>query len=118
MRRMLRGALEGLGYEVVEAENGHIGVLTHQATPAALVITDILMPEQEGLETIRTFRTHFPDVKIIAMSGGGRMQCDFLTVAARLGAQYTFHKPFNLFNILQTVGMILEEPCTEEALDG
>lgn len=69
-----------------------------------IVITDILMPEKEGLETIQEFRRDFPDVKIIAMSGGGRVGTnDYLRVAELYGAGHVFKKPFRLANMLSAV---------------
>jgi DNA-binding response OmpR family regulator len=71
IRGMLRQVLGCEGYEVVEASNGKDGMALFRAAPADLVISDILMPEQEGLQTIRELRREFPTVKIITISGGG-----------------------------------------------
>jgi len=70
IRAMLRHALESSGHEVLEANNGEEGVRIYQKQPADLVITDILMPEKEGLESIRELRRLNPAVRIIAISGG------------------------------------------------
>src|SRR5262245_28480932 len=89
-RIVLQEMLAWEGYEVSEAGDGHEGLHRYQATPKDVIILDILMPEQEGLETIRTLRRVAPAVKIIAISGGEQTGgMDFLRVAAALGAQRT-----------------------------
>ena len=108
-RDILRQALERAGYEVMEAPDGRIG-LEHQRTmPAEVIITDILMPEQEGFETIRALRRDFPTTSIIAMSGGGQIgKVNCLTIAERLGAQRVLQKPFGLREMLDTVQALLQ----------
>lgn len=109
-RRMLRQALERAGYEVAEAQEGHEGMQYCQEAHFDVVITDILMPDQEGLETIRELRRNFPEVKIIAISGGGYLgTLNFLDVAVRFGAQSTLQKPFSLRQILETIRTLLAE---------
>ncbi|GIX49050.1 MAG: transcriptional regulator [Candidatus Tectimicrobiota bacterium] len=104
MRGMLRQALERAGYEVEEARNGREGLWRYRQAPVPLIITDILMPEKEGLEIIRALRREYPDVKIIAISGGGRTgNLNFLDIAAKLGAHRTLQKPFGLRELLQAV---------------
>ncbi|HQU27520.1 MAG: response regulator [Nitrospira sp.] len=94
---LLRQVLEDEGYGVETAQNGQEGINQHRAHPADLIVLDILMPDKEGLETILELRREFPKVKIIAMSGGSeRAKLNLLELAARLGAQYTLHKPFQL----------------------
>jgi CheY-like chemotaxis protein len=108
-RSMLRTALEHDGYTVEEAQNGYEGIRRYRAAPADLVITDILMPEQEGLETIRELRQEFPAVKIIAMSGGGRTgNLNFLSLARRFGALLTLQKPFTLQEFREAVHQALQ----------
>ena len=107
---MLRQALERAGYEVVEAGDGNEGLQSFREAPTDLIITDILMPEKEGLETIIDLRRDFPEVKIIAMSGGGRTgNLNFLEIARRLGAQHTLQKPFGLQEMLQAVRELLQD---------
>jgi len=109
MRRMLRQALERVGYEVLEGPNGRVGMQLQRTTPAEVIITDIFMPEQEGLETIRELQRDFPTTKIIAMSGGGQIgNFNFLTIAERLGAQRVLQKPFGLREMLDTVQELLQ----------
>jgi DNA-binding response OmpR family regulator len=108
---MLRAVLEQEGYMVDEAQNGREGIARCRQTPADLVITNILMPEQEGLETIRILRREFPVVKIIAISGGGqRGNLDFLTVARQLGAWRTLRKPFGMQELRVVVDEVLQRP--------
>ena len=69
---MLRQTLEREGYDVLKASNGKQGIRLHREEPVDLIITDIIMPEKEGIETILELKRDYPDVKIIAISGGGR----------------------------------------------
>ena len=74
-----------------------------------MVITDLLMPEQEGLETIRELRRDFPGVKIIAISGGDKTgTMDFLPVATKLGAQRVLPKPFERDELLGAIQEVLQ----------
>jgi CheY-like chemotaxis protein len=103
-RGMLRQVLEKEGYEVVEAENGKEAMTLFRAEPTDLVISDIFMPDQEGLQTIRELREEFPDIKIIAISGGGPGgSMNFLSAAKLFGAQRTLWKPFDLAEFRRTV---------------
>jgi DNA-binding response OmpR family regulator len=109
VRHMLCQALEQAGYETVEARDGQEGLEHFRATPTDLIITDILMPGKEGLETIMELRRAVPGVKIIAISGGGQTgNMTFLDVARYLGAQRAFQKPFELRALLNAVREVLE----------
>jgi DNA-binding response OmpR family regulator len=100
VRQMLRRILEHDGHEVEEAANGDLGIRAFKANPADLVITDIIMPDKEGIETIRDLHRAYPDLKII----GGRVgPSDYLHAARMLGAKRTFTKPFSRQEILDTV---------------
>lgn len=104
IRQMVCRMLEREGYEVEAASNGKEGVDKYRSCPADLVITDIIMPEQEGIETIRLLRTDFPECRIIAMSGGGRIgPSDYLTMAKLLGATVSISKPFDRAQLLESV---------------
>ncbi len=108
MRAMLRQVLERAGHEALEASDGRGGLEAHREAPFQLVITDILMPEGEGLETIRQLRQVSPDVIIVAISGGGQTgTLDFLDVAQRLGAARSLQKPFGLQELLDVVDELL-----------
>jgi len=104
VRHMLRTVLELQGHEVLEAKHGNEALQLQQASPLELVITDILMPEKDGLEVIMALRRQAPKLKVIAMSGGGRFkQIDALETAQLLGAVATLRKPFNLALVVETV---------------
>ena len=101
VRDTLIGTLENAGCEVVGAESGPDGLRAFETFRADVVITDILMPGQEGFETISTFKTLSPDVRIIAISGGGSIRRDDVLDQARsLGADEVLAKPFTRDQIL------------------
>ncbi|MCX8043425.1 MAG: response regulator [Desulfobacterota bacterium] len=101
---MLCKVLETEGYTVVRAENGAIGIKKFQEGGIDLVITDLIMPEKEGIETIRELKALDPQVNIIAISGGGILAPEqYLAIAKRLGVQRTFAKPFSRDEILAAV---------------
>jgi CheY-like chemotaxis protein len=77
-RTQLRPLVEAWGYEVVEAWDGREGIRAYRAAPTDLVITDIIMPEQEGLETVRALRQEFPTITIVAMTGSRLFALDLL----------------------------------------
>ena len=81
-RKMLMLTLTRMGYNVMEARNGREALILHRHLLPDVVLTDIIMPEKEGLETIEELRRAYPAIKIIAMSGGGRGSAtDYLKVA-------------------------------------
>ena len=101
--------LEVEGYEVIGARDGREGMRCYRRAPADVVITDLLMPVQEGVETIRALRHEFPHVKIIAISGGGQGgKLDFLNVAQRLGAQRTLRKPFSRDDLVLAIQEVFQ----------
>ncbi|MDY6857136.1 MAG: response regulator [Thermodesulfobacteriota bacterium] len=103
-RGMLREMLKLTGYDVEEASNGKEGMRLYKENPFDLIITDIIMPEQEGIETIIELRRSFPDVKIIAISGGGRINAeDHLQMAKALGAIQTLTKPFGREKLVEAI---------------
>lgn len=109
MRKLLRQVMEWAGYEVMEAEDGRAGMKIQQQIQADLVITDLIMPEQEGLETITALKNMYPSVRIIAISGGGRIGPEaYLPAAKELGADRVFSKPFDVKELAQTVKELLE----------
>ncbi|MBU0754666.1 MAG: response regulator [Planctomycetes bacterium] len=109
VRAVFRRIVEGGGHEVIEASNGRIGSQLFKKDPTDLIIMDIIMPEQEGLETISELLTAFPDVKIIAVSGGGRINAeDYLKIAKDLGAVYTFEKPIDPEQLLDAVDNLVQ----------
>lgn len=108
VRELLRIVLEREGHTVIEAGNGRKAMRALAGAAVDVVITDIIMPEQEGMETIGEIRRLRPEIKIIAMSGGGRrLTMDFLPLATRLGADLTFEKPFKPASIVAAVAELL-----------
>jgi two-component system, chemotaxis family, chemotaxis protein CheY len=105
IRRIIREVLEQAGYVVVEASGGREGLERYRATPTDVVIMDILMPDQDGLESILTLRREFPASRVIAMTGGSDMIgiLNFLDVAKMLGAWRTLQKPFDVKALLNAV---------------
>lgn len=111
VRLSLQLMLEDDGYDVNVAENGEVGIESFKETPADLVITDLFMPKKEGIETISELKRDFPDVKIIAISGGGQhIPGGFLVFAKKLGAIHTFQKPIDNEELLQVVSTLLSPP--------
>ena len=110
VRNVVRRLLERAGHTVDEAADGRIGVERFRAEPADVVIMDIFMPNQEGLETIRELRREFGDVKIIAMSGGGRTgDLDFLEHARAFGAARSLLKPVTADVLLAAIDELTAE---------
>ena len=107
---MLKKMLERAGYEIELATNGNEGLDRFTRMPSDLVITDIIMPDKEGLETIREMKRMRPDLKIIAMSGGGKISADnYLGTAKIFGASRIIEKPFTQQHMVATVNELLEE---------
>jgi CheY-like chemotaxis protein len=108
-RSMLCESLKRAGYEVTEARDGSEGLRLYRDHSADLIITDLIMPEKEGLETIEEFRRNHPAVKIIAISGGSRHgPFDYLKMAKALGARQVLAKPFTRQEMLDAVIQVLE----------
>lgn len=104
IRELFRMWLEREGYEVFEAENGREGVEIQLKNPADLLICDLLMPVQEGIETITRFKKDFPKTGIIAISGGGKIGPDsYLAVAEHLGAWKVFAKPVDMASLVEAI---------------
>lgn len=110
LRSALAAGLEAAGHIVEQAEDGRAGTAHFRAEPADLVITDLVMPNQEGIETILTLRREFPDVRIIAMSGSARNSALYLELARTLGAARVLEKPFTRDRLLQAVADALATP--------
>ncbi len=96
------------GYEVEVAADGDKGLKAFRAAPADLVITDIIMPEREGIEVISELRRLSPDTKVIAISGGGRIGPEsYLPLARNLGASRTFTKPLDKNELIAAIRELL-----------
>lgn len=108
VRDLIAHILEIAGYLPVLASNGREGIARFKSDEPALVITDILMPEKEGIETILDIRRLRQDVKIIAISGGGVSGAvEFLDMAAKLGASAAIAKPFKPAALISMVAQLL-----------
>lgn len=109
MRSTLRQILQDAKHDVFEASDGAIGVSIFRRERPELVITDIFMPEQDGLETILTLKDEFSGVKIIAISGGGRNgNFHYLEIAKTFGADRILRKPFTPQAILAAIQELQE----------
>ena len=107
-RFTIRDILESAGHQVEEAENGVEALASQSAGPFDLIITDIIMPEKEGVETIIELKKLHPSLKIIAISGGGRTRnLDFLKLAKEFGADSILAKPFSEDELMEHVNACL-----------
>ncbi|MCB0279362.1 MAG: response regulator [Calditrichaeota bacterium] len=109
IRNILRNLLESAGFEVQIASNGRDAIDRFKANPADIIITDIVMPEMDGLTMIVGLKNEFPDVKIIVTSSGGPMKSDtLLDIAEEIGAVQGLLKPFNKDELLEVIKSTLE----------
>jgi CheY-like chemotaxis protein len=106
-RGMLREMLEDANHRTVEAPDGKAALELYRQEAVDLVITDLIMPVKEGIQTIVEFRRLDPKVRIIAMSGGNRMSASNLAMAQQLGANFTLAKPFHPQELLAAVNQAL-----------
>ncbi|MBI9084117.1 MAG: response regulator [Desulfobacterales bacterium] len=111
VRKLLQSLLVRAGYEVAVAADGKEGLEAYRQTPADLIITDLIMPEKEGIEMILELHQEFSGLKIIAISGGARIAPEnYLRMAETLGACRTFSKPVDRNALLTAVAELLAEP--------
>jgi DNA-binding response OmpR family regulator len=109
---IMRSALEDGGHEVMVAADGRIGLRVFGASKFDVVITDMLMPDMDGIEIVRTLRAYRSAVKIVAISGGGALDHgDLLGTARRLGADATLAKPFAPHALRDLVAAVLARPA-------
>lgn len=119
IRDLLSMMLEAAGHTVVTAQDGNQASKMMAASKIDLVITDLLMPERDGLEFIIEIRKKYAGVKIIAMSGGGRVARDsYLKIAKNFGAQFLLEKPFSQAGVLDAVQTVLKEPEVASSQEG
>ncbi|MEN9575159.1 MAG: hypothetical protein RL514_3014 [Verrucomicrobiota bacterium] len=108
---MLCKALASFGYEVLRAGNGREALRLYDPQTVRLVLTDLIMPDMEGVELIVALRRRYPGVKILAMSGGGRNAPEpYLKIAQKVGAVKTLAKPFLLETLREAVAECLTAP--------
>lgn len=109
IRDILRHILENVDHKVTEASNGVEGLGVFRKRPADLVIIDMIMPRKDGIETILDLKMEAPNVKIIAMTGGGRIgPKDYLEVAEGIGASHILPKPILKDKLLKMVQEVLD----------
>jgi CheY-like chemotaxis protein len=114
IRSMLKLMLERDGYEVAEAPDGMEAIRNYRQNPADLIITDLIMPNQDGIGMIIALKKEFPNVKIIAMSGGGLNKPEgYLKGARKLGAARTLTKPINRDEMLRAIKDVLKSPSSQ-----
>ncbi len=110
IRTMLRITLEKSGYDVQVAKDGNEGLDVFRQYQPDLVISDIVMPEKEGIETIKELRLLSPDLKIIAISGGGVVSPEvYIELARGMGADHGLTKPIEYSDLIGAVRDLLEE---------
>jgi len=108
-RDLIEEMLAEKGHRTVKACDGKEGLKLYDSTRFDIVITDMIMPEVEGVETIIQLRKNYPDVKIIAISGGGRISAySHLYIAEKFGVQKTLAKPFSIDDLSLAVDELLE----------
>jgi DNA-binding NtrC family response regulator len=109
IRSSVRRILETKGHQVTEAPDGKTALRHFAGNPADLVISDVYMPDMDGIEFLIRVREAFPEAKIVVMSGGGHMTKEkVLGAASLLGAAEILEKPFTIEEILEVVGRTLE----------
>lgn len=107
MRTTIRRSLESAGYKTIEAPSGVQGIKLFQEHRPDLVISDVIMPEMEGIETVRRLRKLDENVRIIAISGSTNSGLDFLGFMKKFGAAETLEKPFHRQDLLDAVARVL-----------
>ena len=108
VRLSVRQSLEDAGHQVEEAQDGRAGLKIYSENRTYLVITDIIMPEVEGVEIILSLLQSNPDCRIIAISGGGRIDAEnYLRVAEHLGVDAVISKPFEETTLMERVNAVL-----------
>ena len=113
MRNVLRFALERRGHEVLVAVDGEAAIAQANARPVDILVTDIFMPEEDGIGAIIELKQTHPNIKIIAMTGEGRYPAEtgtLLDYVKGLGADYAFEKPFKLDVFLDAVEQLSQHP--------
>jgi CheY-like chemotaxis protein len=107
---MMSQVIRREGYDVMEAMDGVEGLRLCRKQPPDVVVTDILMPEKDGLEAIREFKRDYPSVKIIAISGGGsNVQIDYLPLAKKMGADSVLRKPIEPADMIDALREVLKD---------
>ncbi len=113
LRMTMTDLLQHMGHEVITASDGRQALSTQKQTPASILLTDIFMPEMDGLELIQEFRRLYPSVKIIALSGGmtNRPGGPYLNIAQKFGAKWVLPKPFSVKQLDDIIRAATAEPA-------
>ena len=109
LRSVLAMNLRDAGHTVREADDGRVGLKLFAQEPADVVVSDLIMPEQEGIETITTLRKNHAKLPIIAISGGFTNAPHYLKAAAKLGANRVMAKPFATADLIAAITEVLAE---------
>lgn len=115
VRNMVVAALAHAGHLVTAAANGRKGLELFRAEPADLIVTDIVMPERDGVEVMMTLRKEFPGVPVIVMSGSAINSTLYLNIAQKLGARCKLEKPFSAATLLRAVDEVSRESASRNA---
>ncbi|MFO7863153.1 MAG: response regulator [Salinivirgaceae bacterium] len=108
-RELIKDILQDYPVTVHEAANGDEGLVVMRQEAIKVVVTDIIMPEKEGLESIIEILQKYPGTKIVAVSGGGSAgSSDYLEMAASLGAHATLAKPFEKEELIETLNQLVD----------
>jgi CheY-like chemotaxis protein len=108
-RLTMAALLKLSGHEIDVAADGEQAMQSQRKQPFDLLITDIFMPDKDGVETIREFHQQYPETRIIAMSGGGSYTVDYLSLSLEIGADKVLKKPFDALALEQAVNDLLAE---------
>jgi len=109
IRDLIYEILEPNGYQILLADNGNKALEILDREEVDLIITDIIMPDKEGIETIIDIKKKLPRAKIIAMSGGGQLDANsYLSIAKKLGVKATITKPFDPAKLIRTIEEVLQ----------
>lgn len=118
VRTSIRAVLESAGHEVFDAGDADTGIRQQHLTPFDVAIVDLVMPQKEGLETIRELRRDYPNLAIIAISGGGAIvKKNFVEAAELFGATATLEKPFGGEELLGAVAHALKPTTNPGAIN-
>ena len=110
IRRLLASVMHRAGYEAIEASDGKQAMQRVREAPVDVAIMDMIMPGQDGMETIMELRREYPAVKVIAVSGGGRIGAmDYLDWAQKIGACRAFEKPFDIMELVAAVKALAQQ---------
>jgi CheY-like chemotaxis protein len=105
--------LEDMGHNVRQATNGEEALALQNDWHAEVLVTDLIMPEKEGLEVIQEFKQRYPEVLIVAMSAGGRMSApELLKIANHFGASQTLAKPFTKEQLAESIAKVQGSPVS------